>query len=57
VAGSANGWCNSTVLSAAWEGTYMMASGAWGVVDNISSWTGNSGNKSSAAMPWIGAFL
>ncbi|HCJ48102.1 MAG TPA: hypothetical protein DHW40_02000 [Microbacterium sp.] len=57
VAGSANGWCNSTVLSAAWEGTYMMASGAWGVGDKIAGWTGNAGSKPSSLFPWVGALL
>ena len=57
VAGSARGWCNSSVVAAAWEGTYMMVSGAWGLGDKIAGWTNNADSKPSAQMPWVGAFL
>ena len=57
VGGSANGWCSSTTVSAAWEGVYTMASGAWGVGNKITSWTGNKDSSPSSALPWVGAFL
>ncbi len=57
VGGAARGWCPSTTLSAAWEGMYTMASGAWGIGDKIAGWTGNADRKPSALFPWVGAFL
>lgn len=57
VGGSINGWCTSSTLSAAWEGGYMMVSGAWGVGDKIATWTGNKDQKPSSMFPWVGALL
>ncbi len=57
VGGSVNGWCTSSTISAAWEGGYMMVSGAWGVGDKIATWTGNKDLKPSSVLPWVGALL
>lgn len=57
VAGSARGWCNSTVISAAWQGAYTMVSGSWSAIDKIALWTGNADRKPSSLLPWVGAVL
>lgn len=57
VAGSARGWCNSTVISGAWQGAYTMASGSWAALDKIALWTDNADRKPSSIFPWVGAVL
>lgn len=54
--GAANGWWRATG-PAAWEFSYTLVSGAWGVGDKIAQWTNNPHVRPSSQFPWIGAFL
>lgn len=57
MSGAANGFCNSTTISAGFQFAYTVASGSWKLGDNIATWTGNRGQGPSGALPMVGAVL
>ncbi|MBB4139905.1 hypothetical protein [Microbacterium invictum] len=57
IGGASGQWARSNWGAAAWEGAYMLVSGAWGIGDKIAKWTGNADRGPSSQAPWVGAFL
>lgn len=57
MSGGANGFCNSTTLSAAWQFTYTVVSGSWNVVNKIAGWTPGDHQTPNQKFPWVGAVL